>query len=181
MGRKAGYGQHYQNYDGAADLGTTGTGRSVCGEFPGDYGGRNLHGADRRRRSDAADLAAGMLLASGNDAANAAAVRIAGTQADFVMMMNRRAAQLGMTDTCFETPSGLDGQNHYSTARIWRYWQGSIGKRGFQGNLFLRKHELTYGIRLPTDGFLIIIGCWKNTRDVSGSRPDSPKKQAAAW
>ena len=62
-------------------------------------------------------LAAGMLLASGNDAANAAAVRIAGTQADFVMMMNRRAAQLGMTDTCFETPSGLDGQNHYSTAR----------------------------------------------------------------
>ncbi len=61
-------------------------------------------------------LAAGMLLASGNDAANAAAVRIAGTQADFVMMMNRRAAQLGMADTNFETPSGLDGQSHYSTA-----------------------------------------------------------------
>ena len=61
-------------------------------------------------------LAAGMLLASGNDAANAAAVRVAGTQADFVMMMNRRAAQLGMKDTNFETPSGLDGQSHYSTA-----------------------------------------------------------------
>ena len=61
-------------------------------------------------------LAAGMLLASGNDTANAAAVRVAGTQADFVMMMNRRAAQLGMKDTNFETPSGLDGQSHYSTA-----------------------------------------------------------------
>lgn len=62
-------------------------------------------------------LAAGMLLSSGNDAANAAAVRVAGSLADFVMLMNRRAAQLGMADTCFETPSGLDGQNHYSTAR----------------------------------------------------------------
>lgn len=62
-------------------------------------------------------LAAGMLLPSGNDAANAAAVRIAGSISEFVMMMNRRAAQLGLSDTNFETPSGLDGQNHYTTAK----------------------------------------------------------------
>lgn len=62
-------------------------------------------------------LAAGMLLPSGNDAANAAAVRIAGSIPEFVIMMNRRAAQLGLSDTNFETPSGLDGQNHYTTAR----------------------------------------------------------------
>lgn len=61
-------------------------------------------------------LAAGMLLASGNDAANAAAVKIAGTVPDFVILMNQKAAELGLSDTNFETPSGLDGQNHYTTA-----------------------------------------------------------------
>ncbi|WRS26821.1 D-alanyl-D-alanine carboxypeptidase family protein [Oscillospiraceae bacterium MB08-C2-2] len=61
-------------------------------------------------------LAVGMLLASGNDAANAAAVRIAGSVPAFVEMMNQRATELGMTNTHFDTPSGLDGATHYSTA-----------------------------------------------------------------
>lgn len=61
-------------------------------------------------------LAAGMLLASGNDAANAAAVRIDGSVEKFVQRMNERAAALGLENTSFETPSGLDGDEHYSTA-----------------------------------------------------------------
>lgn len=62
-------------------------------------------------------LAAGMLLASGNDAANAAAVRISGSIPAFVSAMNQRALEMGLQDTSFETPSGLDGERHYSTAR----------------------------------------------------------------
>jgi len=62
-------------------------------------------------------LCYGMMLASGNDAANAAAVRCAGSQAAFVARMNRRAARLGMTHTRFATPSGLDAPGHQSTAR----------------------------------------------------------------
>ena len=61
-------------------------------------------------------LAAGMLLASGNDAANAAAVKIAGSVEAFVQLMNKRAEEMGLESTSFETPSGLDGENHYSTA-----------------------------------------------------------------
>ncbi len=61
-------------------------------------------------------LAAGMLLASGNDGANAAAVRISGGIKPFVKLMNERAKAVGMSNTSFETPSGLDGENHYSTA-----------------------------------------------------------------
>ncbi len=61
-------------------------------------------------------LAAGMLLASGNDAANAAAVRIAGSVEAFAARMNLRAAEIGMTNTHFVTPSGLDDEEHYSTA-----------------------------------------------------------------
>ena len=61
-------------------------------------------------------LAAGMLLASGNDAANSAAVKVGGSLEEFAIMMNKRAAQIGMKDSNFVTPSGLDAQNHYSTA-----------------------------------------------------------------
>ncbi len=61
-------------------------------------------------------LAAGMLLASGNDAANAAAVRVSGSVGAFVVKMNQRAHELGLANTSFETPSGLDGEGHYSSA-----------------------------------------------------------------
>ena len=66
-------------------------------------------------------LAAGMLLASGNDAANAAALYLDGSLESFAARMNQRAAALGMADTHFVTPSGLDGEDaqglgHLSTA-----------------------------------------------------------------
>lgn len=61
-------------------------------------------------------LADGMLLASGNDAANAAAVHISGSVPAFVRLMNKRASELGLKNTSFMTPSGLDGEQHYSTA-----------------------------------------------------------------
>ncbi|MBC8570929.1 D-alanyl-D-alanine carboxypeptidase family protein [Zongyangia hominis] len=61
-------------------------------------------------------LAYGMLLSSGNDAAGAAAVRIAGSEEAFVRRMNERAREMGLTNTHFVTPSGLDGEGHYSTA-----------------------------------------------------------------
>lgn len=63
-------------------------------------------------------LCVGMLLPSGNDAANAAAVRIAGSVDKFVDLMNEKASELGLADTHFVTPSGLDDytDEHYSTA-----------------------------------------------------------------
>ena len=66
-------------------------------------------------------LAAGMLQASGNDAANAAALYLDASLESFAARMNQRAAALGMEDTHFVTPSGLDGEDaqglgHLSTA-----------------------------------------------------------------
>lgn len=61
-------------------------------------------------------LAWGMLLSSGNDAANAAAVRIDGSIAAFCDRMNAKAAELGMKDTRFSSPSGLESGEHYTTA-----------------------------------------------------------------
>lgn len=61
-------------------------------------------------------LVCGLLLASGNDAANAIALTLAGSLEAFAERMNRKAAQLGLQNTHFVTPSGLDADTHYSTA-----------------------------------------------------------------
>jgi len=58
----------------------------------------------------------GMLLSSGNDAANATAIIVGGSKDEFVDMMNKRAAELGMKNTHFCNPEGLEDENHYSTA-----------------------------------------------------------------
>lgn len=62
------------------------------------------------------DLTYGMLLPSGNDAANATATYLCGNIEDFIIKMNDKAKSIGMNDTNFVTPSGLDNENHYSTA-----------------------------------------------------------------
>lgn len=62
------------------------------------------------------DLLYGILLPSGNDAANAAAVSVSGSMTAFVKQMNSRARELGLNDTHFATPSGLDADGHYTTA-----------------------------------------------------------------
>ena len=61
-------------------------------------------------------LCIGMLLPSGNDAANAAAVAVAGSIPAFLEKMNARAAKIGMTRTCFASPSGLDAEGHGASA-----------------------------------------------------------------
>lgn len=61
-------------------------------------------------------LVSGMLLESGNDAANVTAYAVAGSQEKFLDLMNQKAAAIGMQNTHFETVSGLDSENHYSTA-----------------------------------------------------------------
>lgn len=62
------------------------------------------------------DLLYGLMLASGNDAANTIAIVIAGSCQKFAEMMNNKAKEIGLSNTSFVTPSGLDDQNHYSTA-----------------------------------------------------------------
>lgn len=62
------------------------------------------------------ELLYGLMLHSGNDAAVALAIYCAGTVEEFSQMMNDKARALGMVNTNFENPNGLDSANHYSTA-----------------------------------------------------------------
>lgn len=64
----------------------------------------------------AQDLLYGLMLMSGNDAANVIAEFIAGSNEKFAELMNKRSKELGLSDTNFITPSGLDDAEHYTTA-----------------------------------------------------------------
>ena len=63
------------------------------------------------------DLLYGLMLHSGNDAAVALAIYCGGTVEGFVSLMNDKAHRLGLKDTHFENPNGLDSPGHYSTAK----------------------------------------------------------------
>lgn len=58
----------------------------------------------------------GLMLRSGNDASIAIAEHIGGSEEGFVAMMNEKAEKIGMTNTHFKNPHGLDEADHYSTA-----------------------------------------------------------------
>ena len=62
------------------------------------------------------DLLKGIAIGSGNDATVAMAERISGTEEAFVKLMNDRAKELGLNNTNFKNSTGLDVENHYSTA-----------------------------------------------------------------
>ena len=63
------------------------------------------------------ELLYGMMLSSGNDAATALAIYCGGTVEGFAQLMNDKARMLGLTNTHFVNPHGLDAPGHYSTAR----------------------------------------------------------------
>ena len=58
----------------------------------------------------------GMMLPSGNDAAEQVAYSLAGSRSAYVAWMNEKVASLGLRDTHFVTPSGMDADDHYSSA-----------------------------------------------------------------
>ena len=62
------------------------------------------------------DMVKGIAIAAGNDAAVAMAEKIAGTEEEFVKLMNNRAKELGLKNTNFKNVTGLEAENHYSSA-----------------------------------------------------------------
>lgn len=63
------------------------------------------------------DLLYGAILPSGADSTSALANYVSGSESEFVKLMNKKADELGLTDTHFENASGLHSQNHYSTCK----------------------------------------------------------------
>ena len=91
-------------------------------------------------------LVYGMILPSGNDAANVTAVKLAGSTQAFAELMNERAFQLGLNDTHFKNPSGLDEDGHFTTAydlaKLTRY---ALGYDEFREICSLSSAETCFG------------------------------------
>ena len=84
-----------------------------------DYQGapvESLMGLEPGQRVSVRDLLYGLILLSGNDAAVTLAEAVSGTVPRFVALMNRTAARLGLSNTSYEDPIGLDGERQYSSA-----------------------------------------------------------------
>ncbi len=85
------------------------------GNYEGDPA-ESLMGLEAGQVVSVRDLLYGLMMLSGNDAAVALAKAVSGTEKRFVRLMNRTARRLGLNDTSYENPVGLDGPAHYTSA-----------------------------------------------------------------
>ena len=100
----------------------------------------------------------------------------------FVAEMNRRAASLGMNNTHFVTPSGLDAEEHYSTA----YDMALLARAALQNPLFAgiaasRRMTVSYGQPPYARSLLNHNRCSPSMVMPSASRPALPKRPGGAW
>jgi serine-type D-Ala-D-Ala carboxypeptidase (penicillin-binding protein 5/6) len=90
------------------------------------------------------ELLEALLVKSGNDASVALAIHVGGSEEAFVAMMNKKARDLGLTDTHFANPHGLDARGHYTTANdlgvLARY---AMSKPAFRD--IVRRQNITIG------------------------------------
>src|SRR5215212_3369908 len=97
------------------------------------------------------DLLRAMMLPSANDAAYDVAVNVGGSKERFVAMMNRRARALGLTETHYSTPVGLDDPTNYSSARdLARLTALLLRNRGFARVVDMPSATLESGSRPRT-------------------------------
>lgn len=94
------------------------------------------------------DITRSIVISSANDACAALAEYIAGSEDAFVQRMNKRAAELGMTNTSFVNSTGLDADNHYSTAADVAKMAAELRKYDYYDEFLLTR--LTY-VREGTD------------------------------
>jgi D-alanyl-D-alanine carboxypeptidase (penicillin-binding protein 5/6) len=85
---------------------------------PRDFGGSSVLGVRADERIAVRDLLYALLLGSANDAAEALAIHVSGSVGGFVDVMNRRARALGMRDTSFASPHGLDDRGRSTAADL---------------------------------------------------------------
>jgi len=105
------------------------------------------------------DMLEALLVKSGNDAAQAVAIHVAGSTDEFVGMMNKKAAELGLSDTHFINAHGLDAPGHETSARdlavLSRY---AMSKPAFKSIVGMKQVTIGTGSRketLPNTNVLI--------------------------
>lgn len=96
-----------------------------------------------------------LMLASANESANALACHVSGSREEFAKLMNEKAASLGCTGSHFANPSGLNDENHYTTAHD----MALIAREAIKNPEFLaingtRSYKLAPTKRTPDGGYV---------------------------
>lgn len=107
------------------------------------------------------DLLYGLMLRSGNDCAVALAEHVGGSIEEFANLMNNKAKSLGLLNTNFVTPHGLDDENHYTTA-----YELAVLTNYALNNETFAKIVNTKSISISINGKPRVIG---NTNELLGS------------
>ena len=89
--------------------------RVKAADYQGDPA-ESLMGLEAGQVVSVRDLLHGLMMLSGNDAAVTLAEAVSGSEPAFVRLMNRTALKLGLDDTNYQNPVGLDGPRHYTSA-----------------------------------------------------------------
>jgi D-alanyl-D-alanine carboxypeptidase len=92
----------------------------------------SIMGLEPGRQVSLKTLLYGMMLPSGNDAAEQVALALGGSRENYVAWMNQKVTELGLQDTHFVTPSGMDADGHYSSA----YDMAWLGRVAMQNETF---------------------------------------------
>lgn len=104
------------------------------------------------------ELLQGLIVQSGNDAALVLAEAVGGTEANFVMLMNREAERLGMKNTHFMNAAGMPDPNHYTTARDLSILTTALIRDFPEDYKFYSQKEFTYNnIKQPNRNRLLWI------------------------
>ena len=122
--------------------------------------GASLAGLRVGDRISVRQLLYGLMLPSGNEAANALAIHVSGSVDRFVSLMNSRASQLAATGTNFTNPSGLPNDEHYTTAYdMYLILHEAMKYRQFREISSTREYEASYKDKDDND----IKVTWKNS------------------
>jgi serine-type D-Ala-D-Ala carboxypeptidase (penicillin-binding protein 5/6) len=119
---------------------------TISGSAMAARDGSSIMGLEPGRQVSVATLLYGMMLPSGNDAAEQIAVSLAGSREKYVDWMNAAAGELGLQDTHFVNPSGMDAPGHYSSA----YDLALLGRAAMRNETF---RELAAAPSYAGDGY----------------------------
>lgn len=134
------------------------------------------------------DLLYGTILASGGECANSLAVNVSGDVSTFVSLMNEKAKEIGLKNTTFKNPDGLDEKNHYSTAedlsRLLKYSLNNANFRAiFTRETYTSKPTIDHskGIVIKSTVLEKLHGYNQNGFKILGGKSGTTKEAGHCW
>jgi D-alanyl-D-alanine carboxypeptidase len=151
---------------------------TVSGSQMAAADGSSVMGLEPGERVSLETLLYGMMLPSGNDAAEQVALALAGSRERYVDWMNRAAVGLGLRNTHFANPSGMDARGHYSSA----YDMAMLARHAMRHPAFRQMAAAThyYGDDYPMTNVNRLIGWYAGADGVKVGFTDEARKTIVA-